>query len=428
MEKDFEYINSVSQALVEKTPKSSKVLLYTIVFLVCAFFIWAYFAKVDQLVRGDAKVIPYGQNQVVQNYEGGIISKILVEEGDFVKKGQELLKLTNSQYLTNYEKNNLEIINLKDQSKRLESEAKNIRLSITDVNEKEYALYKSNMNQLDSKLSVIKEQQEQKQKERNEIRSKIRHLEQNFALIKKETDVMEPLVKKGIVSKVEFFKLLREANSIKDELESTKISLKRISSSIKEYDKRYEETLSEFQNGAQKELSEVTSKVIQLEKENQAYEDQVKRTSVLAPVSGYIKKMHINTIGGSVQAGMDLVEIVPVEEKLLIETKIKPEDIAFLYEGQKATIKFTAYDFAIYGSLEGSIQKISPDSETDKENNTYYLVYIKANKDYLGKDENALKIKPGMRASADIITGKKSILSYLLKPIIKTKQYALSEK
>tara|TARA_B100001063_G_scaffold215853_1_gene217085 strand:+ start:52 stop:1362 length:1311 start_codon:yes stop_codon:yes gene_type:complete len=427
---DYDYINSVSQALVEKTPNSTKVILYTILLLVISFFAWAYLAKIDQLVRGESKVVPYGQNQIVQNFEGGVITEILVEEGDLVKKGDILLKLKNKQYSSTYEKNILEIEALKARKNRLYAEANGkdfIFEKNNDIYQKEYDLYKSDLSQLDSKLRVFDEQISQKEKEKNEIRSRIRHLEQSFNLIIQEQKVMEPLVKRGIVSKVEYLKLLREANTIKDELESVRLSLNRVSSSVKEYTNRYKEAKSEFQNNAHKEYNEVISKIEQSLKQNQGLEDQVNRTLVVSPVTGYIKKMHVNTIGGSVQAAMDLVEIVPKDNNLLIEAKIKPEDIAFLHPKQKVTLKFTAYDFTIYGSLDGEIDKISPDSVTDKENNTYYLVYVKTSKNYLGTDEKPLEIMPGMRGSADIKTGQKTVMSYLLKPLIKTKQYALTE-
>ncbi len=427
---DYDYINSVSQALVEKVPNSTKVILYIILALMISFFIWAYFANIDQLVRGESKVVPSGQNQIIQNFEGGIISDILVEEGDLVKKGDILLKLENKQYSSTYEKNILEIDEFKVQRNRFYAEANDTKFVFdkkNDIYEKEYTLYKSDLSQIESKLRVFDEQISQKEKEKNEIKSKIRFLSENFNLIRQEQKVMEPLVKKGIVSKVEYLKLLREANSIKDDLESTKLSLKRIQSAVSEYENRHKEAKIEFQNNALRQYNEVVGKIKQFSKQNQGLADQVNRTEVISPVTGYIKKMHINTIGGSVQPGMDLIEIVPKNKKLLIEAKIKPEDIAFIYNEQDVTLKFTAYDFTIYGSLNGKIEKISPDSVTDKENNTYYLAYIRAEKDYLGTKEKPLMIMAGMRGSADILTGKKSVLTYLLKPIIKTKQYALTE-
>jgi len=427
---DYDYINSVSQALIEKTPSSTKVILYIISFLIIVFFIWASFANVDQLVRGDFKVVPYGQNKVIQNFEGGIVSKIFVEEGQLVDKGDVLLKLENKQYSATYEKNVLEIDSLKAKRDRLYAEANDKEFKIKENNElyeKEYQLYKSNKDQLQSKLNVLEEQINQKQKEYNEIKSKIFHLTQSFDLMGQEKDVMEPLVGKGIVSKVEFLKLLREATSLKEELESTKLSLKRVRSSIDEYKNRYKEAKVEFQNEAHKEYNEIVSKINQYSTQNQGLKDQVTRTSVVSPVNGYIKKLYVNTIGGSVQPGMDLLEIVPNDKKLLIEARVRPEDIAFLHNQQKVTLKFSAYDFAIYGSLGGEIEKIAPDSITDKDNETYYLVYIRTDKSYLGDENKPLTIIPGMRGSADIITGKRTILTYLLKPIIKTKQYAFSE-
>lgn len=427
---DTQYVNSVSQALLEETPNSTKVILYTISLLIIFFFFWAYFTNVDQLVRGEAKVIPYGQNQKVQNFEGGIVSEILVKEGDLVQKGDALLKIENKQYSSIYEKNVFEIDELKIKEKRLFAEAndKEYILENDEISKKEFTLYLSNKEQLNSKIRVLDEQLVQKIKEKDEVYSKIKYLNNSYALIEQERNVLEPLSEKGIVSKVELLKLKREANSIKDELEAAKLTLSRLDSIISESKNRINESKQEFKNLAQKELNEITSKLNQSSKQNQGLEDQVKRTLIISPVTGFIKKLNINTIGGSVQPAMDLVEIVPKEESLLIETKIKPEDIAFLKPGLKASIKFTAYDFAIYGSLDGQIEKISPDSTTTEKDETYYYIYIKTDKSYLGKEDKALNIIPGMRGSADIITGQKSVLTYLLKPIIKTKEYAFSEK
>ena len=427
---DTQYVNSVSQALLEETPNSTKVILYTISLLIIFFFFWAYFTNVDQLVRGEAKVIPYGQNQKVQNFEGGIVSEILVKEGDLVQKGDALLKIENKQYSSIYEKNVFEIDELKIKEKRLfaETNDKEYILENDEISKKEFTLYLSNKEQLNSKIRVLDEQLVQKIKEKDEVYSKIKYLNNSYSLIEQERNVLEPLSEKGIVSKVELLKLKREANSIKDELEAAKLTLSRLDSIISESKNRINESKQEFKNLAQKELNEITSKLNQSSKQNQGLEDQVKRTLIISPVTGFIKKLNINTIGGSVQPAMDLVEIVPKEESLLIETKIKPEDIAFLKPGLKASIKFTAYDFAIYGSLDGQIEKISPDSTTTEKDETYYYIYIKTDKSYLGKEDKALNIIPGMRGSADIITGQKSVLTYLLKPIIKTKEYAFSEK
>lgn len=428
--KNLDFASSISQSLIETNPKSTKILLYFITVLVFVFFVWAYMTNVEQLIRGEAKVVPYGQNKIVQNFEGGIIKKIMVEEGDLVQKGDVLIKLGNTQYSSIYEKNIFEIDEFKEREKRLFAEANETEYKYDPLNEiskKEYDLYLSNKEQYLSKVKVLDEQLTQKKKEKDEVFSKIKFLKNSYSLINQEVEVLEPLAKKGIVSKVEFLKLQREANSIKDELESTKLTLQRLNSIVDEFKTRVEDVKIEFRNNAQKEYSDVISKMNQMSKQNKGLEDQVNRTVITSPVTGFIKKMYVNTIGGSVQPGMDLIEIVPKEEKLLIEAKVKPEDIAFLRPGLKASIKFTAYDFTIYGSLSGVIEKISPDSTTEKEK-TYYYVYIKTDKNYLGTNEKPLNIMPGMRGSADIITGQKTILTYLLKPIIKTTQYALTEK
>ncbi len=425
-----EYSNSISQALIDDTPKSGRIVLYIILGLLVVFFIWAYFTKVNELVRGEAKVIPYGQNKIVQNFDGGIIKEIVAEEGDLVQKGDVILRIENVQSASIYDKNVGTIDELKLRQKRLYAEVNQIDFEIEKndaISQKEYNLYLTNKEQFKSKIKVLEEQVQQKVKEKDEINSNVKYLQNSLSLISKEREMIKPLSEKGIVSQVEYLKLEREVNSIRDNLESAKLSLSRVSSMIKEAENRISEAKNEFINEAQKDYSEISSKLNSISKENNALEDQVKRTAIKAPVTGYIKKMFVNTIGGSVQPGMDLVEIVPSEDKLLIETKINPEDIAFLTPGLEVSIKFTAYDFTIYGSLKGTIEKISPDSTTE-EDKTYYLIYVKSEQNYLKSKNKILNIIPGMRGSADIITGQKSILTYLLKPIIKTKQYAFSEK
>lgn len=426
-----DFANSISQALIDEKPKSSRIILYIICALVVSFIIWAYFTKVNELVRGEAKVIPYGQNKIVQNFEGGIVKEIVVEEGDLVKKGDVLLRIENKQYSSVYEKNVDEIDELKIRQKRLYAEVnqKDFVIENNDaLSKKEYDLYITNKEQFKSKIKVAEEQLDQKNKEKDGINSNIKFLQNSLSLISKEREMVQPLAEKGIVSKVEYLKLEREINSVRDELETAKLSLQKVNSMIKEAENRVVGVKNEFINDSQKNYSDVTSKLNAISKETGALEDQVNRTSITAPVNGYIKKVFVNTIGGSVQPRMDLVEIVPSEDRLLIETRINPEDIAFLTPGLEVSIKFTAYDFTIYGSLKGKIEKISPDSTTDKDK-TFYLVYIKSENNYLvSKDNKVLQIIPGMRGSADIITGQKSVITYLLKPIIKTKQYAFSEK
>jgi adhesin transport system membrane fusion protein len=237
-----------------------------------------------------------------------------------------------------------------------------------------------------------------------------------------------PMVKQGVKSKVDFLKLKREANGIENDIEATQLSLPRLQYSIEEYRQKRIEAKQLFMNTAQKELNEVVSQIEQLKAQQIEFKDKVDRTMVRSPVDGIIQKLFINTIGGVVKPGADLVEIVPTNKKLFLEIKIKPSDIAFIHPGAEASVKISAYDYSIYGGLVGKVVKIPPDTITDKKDGTFYLIYIETNKNYLGTKEHPLRIIPGMVASVDIVTGKKTIMQYILKPILKSKQYIFSER
>jgi adhesin transport system membrane fusion protein len=251
----------------------------------------------------------------------------------------------------------------------------------------------------------------------------------NYRLKKKELDMTKPLVKRRVVSQVDFMNIESEVNTLLEKVESSKLEINKINSQLNELYAKIEESELEFQNKSKKELNEVLAKVEYLSKSKDAFEDQVNRSDVKSPVNGVIKQMFVNTVGGVVRPGMDLIEIVPTSDKLIVEVKVKPSDIAFLHPDQQAIVKFTAYDFTIHGGLEGKVIHISADTIIDEQTKeSFYLVRIKTDKNYLGNEENQLDIMTGMTVNVDIVTGQKSILSYILKPILKSKHYAFSER
>ena len=268
----------------------------------------------------------------------------------------------------------------------------------------------------------------QRRHELRESQAKYRQLREEYKLIQQEVTITKPLVDKGIVSQVEFLQLSRQASGIKGEMNSVKLSIPRTKSTIKEARNKMAEAKLDFKHDAKEELNKVQAEIARILESADALADRVKRTLVRSPVKGIIQRLLVNTINGVVQPGMDLVEIIPFNDKLLIETKIKPSDIAYLYPGQPAKVKFTAYDFSIYGSLDGKVTWISADTITDEEGNAFYLVRIKTDKNYLEFEGEKHDILVGMIANVDIITGKKSVLDFLLKPILKVHQAALRER
>ncbi len=434
---DFEFVSNVRSAVLIQSPKSTQRVLWAIAAVVLWMILWSSFAEIDEITRGEGKVIPSGQLQMVQNLEGGIIKAILVKEGDQVKTGEPLLRIDNTKFTSTYEESKVKIDELAAKAMRLKAEASNTPFvnslkhsdpSITQYIEHERTLFKINRQQLLSKLQGLNEQLVQKRNELTEARSKYAILKESYQLSKQEIEMSIPLAETGVLSEVDIIKLKRDASKVQEQLSSVKISIPGIESKIKETQNKIEETKFEFQSKAKKELNEVEAELKRLKTSQTHLKDQVSRTEVTSPVEGTVNQIFINTLGGVVKPGMDLIEIVPSEDMLLVEAKIKPSDIAFLFPGQKAIVKFSAYDFAIYGGLEGEVSHISADTITDEEGESFYLVRIKTKDTSLGSKQKPLEIIPGMTTSVDILTGKKTIMDYLLKPIFKAKHNALSER
>ena len=433
---DLEYMNSLSAAVIYNRPKKLHWVLIAFLITITLFIIWASIAKIDEIARGSGKVVPNGQNQIIQNLEGGIVSEILVKEGESVEKDQILIKISNEKSNSTVASNELKALYLQAQIKRLESELKREVFTfensdneqLNDFLNNENELYLTNKKQLESKVSILKEQIKQKENESKDARQTIEHLRFSVNAISKEVEMTKPMVDRGIRSQVDFLKLQREQSDAKQKLQSVMLSIPKIESEILEINKKIDETYQMNDSQTREKLNETVSALKDLEANATASTDQVLRTIVKSPSNGIVQKLHINTIGGAIKPAQDLIEIVPTDYKLIVEVKILPKDIAFIYHGQKAIVKFSAYDFSIYGGLDGHVINISPDTITEKDDKTYYLVRIETEKNYIGEKDKSMKIIPGMVADVDIITGKKTILDYILKPILKTKQYTFTER
>ncbi len=433
---DYEFMQSLSSAILEKTPSKVSMVLKIWLLTIIVVIVWASFAEIDEITRGDGKVIPYGNNQIIQNLEGGIVEAILVKEGQMVEKGQVILKINNAKSVSTSRTNEMKFQELQAKRLRLYAEAnqKPFKMVATDDPElktqMELArqLYNSNKLEFQAKDNAIVAQIEQRKQEYKEAKAKIKALKKSLEFVQEEISMTAPMVQEGVKSRVDFLKLKREANDIEKDIEAVELSLPRIASSINEYRNKREENKRLFINNAKKELNEVTAEISRLQTQQVALTDQVERTMVKSPVEGIVQKLFVNTVGGVIKPGDDLVEIVPTSKKLYLEVKIKPSDIAFIHPGAKAKVKVSAYDYAIHGGLMGEVVSISPDTITDKKDNTFYIIHIITEKNYLGTKEHPLKIIPGMTVNVDIITGKKTVMQYILKPIIKSKQYVFSER
>jgi adhesin transport system membrane fusion protein len=350
-----------------------------LLFIACAL-LWTSVAEIDEVTRGDGKVIPSRQVQVLQNLEGGIVAEILVAEGDVVDKGQVLIRLDNTQFASALREGETHCMEHRAKAARLEAEAK----------QKEFVAPKV---VLDKYPEFVKREYELYKARKGQFTRQEESLE-------KELEMMRPLVAQGAVSEIEVLRLERKLDELRDD----------------------------YCTGARTELNDLLVEISRLQQSNQILRDKLKRTEITAPLKGIIKQVNVNTVGGVIQPGMDVLEIVPLNDSLLVEARIAPSNIGFIHPGQKVMVKITAYDFSIYGGLEGEIENIGADTIVDDENQSFYRIRVRTEKNKLGTDEEPLPIIPGMSARVDILTGKKTILHYLLKPVLRAKEKAFRER
>ncbi|MEH6650694.1 MAG: HlyD family type I secretion periplasmic adaptor subunit [Motiliproteus sp.] len=457
---ELEYVDDISNAMLLKTPKYSQWLLYIIALLVCASLLWAALSKIDQVTRGDGRVIPSQQIQVIQNLEGGILDEIFIAAGDLVSKGQPLIRIDDTRFLSDFREQEQEQMFLKARLARHQAELQSIRIqpgfyaannwkkgvqiepkeiefgstraddsgALKALRLRERTRLSQRLQTVSNRLSIIDRQINQRLHEKKELSSNIEHLETGYRLGQEEYNLTKPLADQGVVSRVELLQLERQLNQVEQELESSRLQLPKVEAAFLEAIDKRREAAFKHRAETQEKLGEVQAKLARLSETRVNLRDRVDRTTVLSPVQGTVKRIAVNTVGGVIQPGMDLVEIVPTEDHLSVEAKILPKDIAFLRPGLEAVVRFTAYDFAIYGGLKGKVEHISADSIEDEKGDLYYLVRVRTDQTGLGATGTQLPIIPGMTATIDIVTGQKSVLDYLLKPILRAKQRALTER
>ena len=433
---EVDLTTDIRSAILVQAPSGGRYILWLILVLLIVSVIWAYNAEIEKVTRGNGKVIPSRQIQVVQNLEGGILAEILVNVGEIVEKGQLLLKIDDTRFFAPFRESRFRYLALRAKVARLLAETEGIDFELSPevaqenpkIVKRERDLFISRKQAFSTQISILVEQSNRRLKEITELEAQQKHLTRSYDLLKQELAMTRPLVSQGAVSKVEMLRLEREANKLLGELESTKLQIPIVKSTYDEAQQAIEDKKLVYHNEAKQELNNVLAELEAISVTSVALEDRLKRTQVRSPVRGTVNQLLVNTVGGVIQPGMDLIEIVPLEDTLLVETKIKPSDIAFLHPAQKAMVTFSAYDFIRYGGLEGKVEYISADSITDETGESFYLVLIRTKKNHLGTDDDPMPIIPGMVGSVDILTGKNTILSYLLKPVLRTQKLALRER
>jgi adhesin transport system membrane fusion protein len=430
-EQDF--MGDADRVIIEQEPIRARILMRALFAAVIIFFVWAGLVNIDEVTRGDGKVIPSQQLQVLQSLDGGIVSQILVKEGDIVNPGQVLLQVDSTRFESSVRENRSEYLSLSAKAARLlairdgkpfDPPAEVVAEDPKSVTQ-EQQLYQTANSEMQAQVSIAHQQLEEREQELSEARSKERAGSQSYDSSVKELNVTKPLLSSGAVSEMEVLRLQRDVDRYRDERDIAAAQIQRAQAAVTEASRKIQEVELDFRNNAGKEFSETMTKLNALTQTSTGLNDKVKQSAIRSPVKGTVKRLLVNTVGGVVQPGRDIVEVVPLEGKLVLEAKVQPRDIAFLRPGQKAMVKFTAYDFSIYGGLDATLEMIGADSVTDERGNTFYTVRVSTTKTNLGE---RLPIIPGMVAEVDIITGQKTILSYLLKPVLRAKQAAMTER
>ncbi|MCP3749937.1 HlyD family type I secretion periplasmic adaptor subunit [Pseudomonas sp. SBB6] len=426
----------VNKALIEDAPRIVRLTIWGVLGFFLFMGLWANFAIIDEVTRGEGKAIPSSKLQKIQNLEGGIVAQIYAKEGEIVEVGDPLLRLDDTRFVSNVGETEADRLAMALRVERLSAEVEDrplkidaeIRKAAPSQAANEESLYQSRRQQLQDEIGGLQEQLVQRQQELREFSSKQGQYRNSLQLLRQEISMSEPLVAQGAISQVEVLRLKRAEVENRGQLDATSLAIPRAESAIKEVERKIDETRGKFRSEALTQLNEARTDLSKAQATGKALDDRVNRTLVTSPVRGIVKQLLVNTVGGVIQPGSDLVEIVPLDDTLLVEARIRPQDIAFLHPGQEAMVKFTAYDFTIYGGLKAKLEQIGADTITDEDKNTFYVIKLRTERSHLGTDEKPLLIIPGMVASVDIITGKKSVLSYLLKPIIRARAEALRER
>jgi adhesin transport system membrane fusion protein len=427
------FVADAGRAALEQEPLRARLLLRIFWATVVIALLWAGFARIDEITRGEGRVIPSRQLQVLQSLDGGVVSEILVREGQVVEQGQPLVNIDPTRFDSSLAENKAQYLALLTRVARLRALAggeafvpppEAVKLALRTV-EAEQQAYQASKSTLAAQVGVAEQQLAQRRQELSEAQAKREQAAKSYQLTAQELGYTKPLLASGAVSEVDVLRLERDAGRYLGEREMAAAQIARAQSAMAESSRKIQEITLNFRSEARKDLSETLGRLNMSSAGTAGLADKVDKSTLRSPVKGTVKRLYVATVGGVVQPGKDVIEIVPSEESLLLDARVLAKDIAFLHPGDKAVVKFTAYDFTIYGGLEGKVELIGADSVTDDKGNTFYMVRVRTDKSQLGQ---GMPVIPGMVAEVNILTGRKSVLTYLLKPVLRARQQALTER
>ncbi|WP_318456741.1 HlyD family type I secretion periplasmic adaptor subunit [Photobacterium leiognathi] len=429
----------------QKHAYRSRKIVWLCSLLVIAIITWAAYSKLEEVVVGDGKVVPTQAIQKIQSLEGGIIEQVLVSPGEQVKQGQTLLILDDTRFRTAFQESDEHFRTLQAQIKRLKAELETVKVNTREKDWKKQitishqaldfddlskraqinakANYNERISQIESQLEEAQLTIEQQTEALRDAKSNTATLNSSLRLVNKEARMLEGAVKRGAVAEVELIQTRRDQVKIRGEIASSKVAQQKTSAALREAIVMRRNLALEFRTSVQAQLNEATNQFAQLEDSQEGLADQLKRTEITAPMDGTIKDILVRSLGGVVKPGEPIMELVPNDSKLIVEARISPQDIAFVSKGLEATIKFTAYDFVVYGGRKGTVTYVSADALQTEDGTAYYRAHIQLHDD----PDTRLQVIPGMQAMVDILTGEKTVLSYWLKPLLRAKASALRE-
>ncbi|KZX82814.1 hypothetical protein A3715_05875 [Oleiphilus sp. HI0009] len=425
---DGGYVTDAILASLHQRPKVSAWILYALSAFFVIALVWAALTNMDEIIRGEAKAIPSASIQKIQNLEGGILEEVMVRDGQLVEKGAVLLVLDDTQASANLIQSETEYLAALAKAARIEAV-----VNITDpvyhnslynkapqFIDAENQLLEIQLNEHNSNLRIIELEMEEAQQELASANQALRSYQQQLRLSKEQRRINAPLVKQGAVPAIELLNIDQRISELNLEVGRSKSDIPQIKSKLMRLEQKKRAVVEEFRGEAQKELADVRANIEIANADISRRADQQRRTQVTAPITGVIKKVHVSTVGEVVQPGMTMIEIVPADDEIIFETKVRPKDIGFVKVGLPGKIKVSAYEFATYGGLEGVVSNVSADTLLDEKTGTnYYLVKLTVANMLTDVAGNELPIIPGMQAAVDIQVGQKSVLEYFFKPVLR---------
>lgn len=429
-----DWASDADWARLQQDPIRARGFLYVVVLAVAALLVWAWFASIDEVTRGTGRVIPSSQLQRVQSFDGGVVQAIPVREGQRVEAGELLMRIDPTRFVSNFRENRAKAESLQARAERLRALATGSPFTPSDalinsapeIVDQERELFENGLDKLAEEKSILQERLSQRRAELEEAQSRRDTAARELGMASQELNLTRPLLQSGAVSEVEVLRLQRDVSRASGDRAQATAQVDRLLSAIEEAQAQLREVELEARNEWRTELSRTLGELAALNESSAGLQDRVRLSEIRSPVDGVIQRLGITTLGGVVQPGQEVVDIVPTDDALLVEARIAPQDIAFLRPGQPATIKLTAYDFAIYGGIEAELDHISADTITDDDDNTFYLVRVRTAED--AQVHQALDVIPGMTAQVDIMTGKRTVMQYLLKPVLRAWDNSMGER